>query len=127
MRISDWSSDVCSSDLLRNAVPTYSFDWREALTTAWTSAQRPVVLADTGDNPGGGAMSDATFVLRALIDENIGNAALGFFWDLGAVHLCRSAGVGAALDLRIGGKFGPQSGDPEIGRASGRERVCQYG
>src|SRR3546814_1896504 len=32
---------------LRNAVPTYSFDWREALTTAWTSAQRPVVLADT--------------------------------------------------------------------------------
>src|SRR3546814_17890036 len=121
MRISDWSSDVCSSDLLRNAVPTYSFDWREALTTAWTSAQRPVVLADTGDNPGGGAMIDATFVLRALIDEHIGNAALGFFWELGAVHLCRSAGVGAALDLRLGVNAGTRPGDPGYSREIGHE------
>lgn len=84
----------------------------EILQRASKSQAIPVVLADTGDNPGGGAMSDATFVLRALLDANIGNAVLGYFWDLGAVHLCSSAGVGATLDLRVGGKCGPMSGKP---------------
>lgn len=72
----------------------------------------PVVLADVGDNPGGGAPSDSTFVLQRLIDRGIGNAVLGAFWDLGAIHLCRDAGVGAAMDLRLGGKCGPASGNP---------------
>ncbi len=85
---------------------------REVLTQANQSTEVPVVLADTGDNPGGGAMSDATFVLRALLDAGISNAVLGYFWDLGAIQLCQSAGVGATLNLRIGGKCGPMSGDP---------------
>jgi len=84
----------------------------DALQRASSHERRPVVLADTGDNAGGGAMSDSTFVLRALLDAGIGNAALGLFWDLSAVSLCKSAGVGATLDLRIGGKCGPMSGDP---------------
>jgi microcystin degradation protein MlrC len=84
----------------------------EVLKQANQSKAKPVVLADTGDNPGGGAMGDATFVLRALLDAGISNAVLGYFWDLGAVNLCRSAGIGATLNLRIGGKCGPMSGDP---------------
>lgn len=71
-----------------------------------------IVMADVGDNPGGGAMGDSNFVLRALLDAGVGNFAIGCYWDLGAVALCRSAGVGATLDLRIGGKCGPLSGDP---------------
>ena len=84
----------------------------QALERASRSPRRPVVLADTGDNPGGGAMGDSTFALRALLNAGIGNAALALYWDLGAVHLCKSAGVGATLDLRIGGKCGSMSGDP---------------
>ncbi len=84
----------------------------QELDRASRSARHPVVLADTGDNAGGGAMGDSTFVLRALLNAGIGNAALALYWDLGAVHLCRSAGVGATLDLRVGGKCGPMSGDP---------------
>ena len=76
------------------------------------SGQGPYVLADVGDNAGGGAMSDSTFVLRAMIDAGIGNAVIGSFWDLGAIALCQSAGVGAQINLRIGGKCGPMSGDP---------------
>ncbi len=72
----------------------------------------PVVLADIGDNAGGGAMSDSSFVLRALLDAGIGNVAIGCFWDPGAVSLCQSAGVGTRFALRIGGKCGPMSGDP---------------
>jgi microcystin degradation protein MlrC len=83
-----------------------------ALSEAQAASQGPVVLADVGDNAGGGAMSDSTFVLRAMLDGGIGNAVIGSFWDVGAVALCQSAGVGAELMLRIGGKCGPMSGDP---------------
>ena len=73
---------------------------------------RPLVVADIADNPGGGAAGDSTFILRRLVERGIANVALGALWDLGAVHVCKSAGVGAQLDLRIGGKCGPASGAP---------------
>lgn len=97
---------------LRDACSTPRGSVAQALDRASRNTRHPVVLADTGDNAGGGAMGDSTFVLRALLDAGIGNAALALYWDLGAVHLCRSAGVGATLDLRVGGKCGPLSGDP---------------
>lgn len=73
---------------------------------------RPVVMADHADNAGGGASSDSTFILRRLVERGVGNVALGAFWDLGAVHVCREAGVGSRLVLRLGGKVGPASGEP---------------
>ena len=73
---------------------------------------RPLVLADMADNAGGGACSDSTFVLKGLLDRGIGHVALGPFWDLGALQLCREAGVGTTLSLRVGGKCGPASGMP---------------
>lgn len=72
----------------------------------------PLVFADVADNAGGGAMSDSTFILEAMLDAGITDSVIGSFWDLGAVALCQSAGVGARLNLRIGGKCGPLSGDP---------------
>lgn len=82
----------------------------EVLDTA--PGDGPVVVADVADNPGGGAAGDSTFILRRLVERGVGNVALGALWDLGAVHVCKSAGVGARLDLRIGGKCGPASGTP---------------
>ena len=84
----------------------------QAIARVRASAGRPVVMADVGDNPGGGAMGDSNFVLRALLDAGMGDFAIGCYWDLGAIALCQSAGVGATLDLRIGGKCGPMSGEP---------------
>ena len=72
----------------------------------------PVVLADVGDNAGGGAMSDSTFILRELLAQGIVDVAIGAFWDPGAVQLCRDAGAGARIELRLGGKCGPASGAP---------------
>src|SRR3546814_9831562 len=48
------------------------------------------------------------------------------FWDLGAVALCQSAGIGATLNLRIGGKCGPLSGDPLDLRVTVRAIVEQH-
>ena len=84
----------------------------DRMPTGQGSDPRPVVMADVADNAGGGAPADSTFILQAVLARGIGNAVLGPFWDLGAVHICRDAGVGAVIDLRLGGKCGPSSGDP---------------
>jgi microcystin degradation protein MlrC len=72
----------------------------------------PVVIADPSDNPGGGAPSDATAILRALIDRQVRNAAIGPIWDPIAVQFCVAAGEHAKLALRFAGKTGPASGAP---------------
>jgi microcystin degradation protein MlrC len=71
-----------------------------------------VVLADSSDNPGGGAACDSTFILRELLERGVRDAALGMLWDPLAVQLTTDAGVGAQVALRIGGKVGPGSGQP---------------
>ncbi|MBA3874921.1 MAG: M81 family metallopeptidase, partial [Anaerolineae bacterium] len=83
-----------------------------ALDEALALGKSPVVLADVSDNSGGGAPGDSTFVLRRLLERKIENAALGCIWDPVAVSVAMDAGVGAKLDMRIGGKMGPMSGDP---------------
>ncbi len=84
----------------------------EALDEALAFDGAPVIVADSADNPGGGAASDATFILRRMVERGIGNAALGPLWDPIAVRIAFDAGVGARLMLRIGGKVSPLSGDP---------------
>jgi microcystin degradation protein MlrC len=84
----------------------------EALDRAMAAGRGPVVLADGSDNAGGGAPSDSTFILKALLDRGIENAAVACMWDPIAVQLAMEAGEGAQFDLRLGGKMGPMSGDP---------------
>ena len=71
-----------------------------------------VILADGADNPGGGASGDSTFILEEILGRGIDKVALGPLWDPVAVRIASEAGVGAVLDLRIGGKIGPLSGKP---------------
>lgn len=84
----------------------------KALDRAQSANRGPVVLGDVADNAGGGAPSDSTFVLRAMLARGMTDAAVGCFWDPGAVGLAFEAGEGATLRLRLGGKLGPMSGDP---------------
>ena len=97
---------------LRHALDPKSLSLDDALDKALALEDRPVVVADQADNAGGGAPSDSTFVLRALLERGVTEAALGMIWDPIAVKTAMSAGEGAQLDLRLGGKMGPMSGDP---------------
>jgi microcystin degradation protein MlrC len=83
-----------------------------ALDRALATPAGQVVLADVSDNPGGGAPGDATFLLEAILERGITNVVTGIYWDPIALRICREAGVGARLDLRLGGKCGPMSGRP---------------
>jgi microcystin degradation protein MlrC len=91
-------------------VPYRSVD--EALDEALTFDDGPIVLADRSDNPGSGAAGDSTYLLARMRERGIRNAALGPMWDPVAARIAFDAGVGAELDLRIGGKVGPLSGAP---------------
>lgn len=97
---------------LRDVLNTDTPDIDRALDMAQAEPKGPIVLADMSDNAGGGAPSDATFLLRAMIDRGMTSVATGLFYDPGAVRICREAGEGATLPLRLGGKHGPMSGDP---------------
>jgi microcystin degradation protein MlrC len=78
------------------------------------------VLADTGDNAGGGAPGDNVAILASMLERGITNAAFGSVWDPQVANLCAEAGVGARLTLRLGGKTNVSSGTPLEVRA----RVC---
>jgi microcystin degradation protein MlrC len=97
---------------LREATRPSTLGIDDALDRAIAVAIGPVVMADLADNPGGGAPGDSTFILRRLVDRQVRNVVVGAFWDLGAVQVCKEAGEGAVLDLRVGGKCGPTSGQP---------------
>lgn len=73
---------------------------------------RPVVIADVWDNPGGGVPGDGTFILRALMARGIDDVAVATIWDPVAVSFCHAAGEGATIALRFGGKTGPDGGEP---------------
>lgn len=70
------------------------------------------VFADVSDNAGFGAASDATHILAAMLDTGIERAIIGSFWDPLAVQFCFAAGIGAEIDLRLGGKTSRHSGQP---------------
>ncbi|MGV8936654.1 MAG: M81 family metallopeptidase [Allorhizobium sp.] len=79
------------------------------LDIAATTETRPVILADSGDNPTGGGVGDRADVLAALIARGWQEAVVGGITDPKAVELCFAAGEGASLPLRIGGGLDPAS------------------
>ncbi|MCB1467907.1 MAG: M81 family metallopeptidase [Rhizobiaceae bacterium] len=90
-------------------------DWPSiggAIDRAVEANATPVVLADFADNAGGGAPADSTFVLRDILERGLTDVALGIFWDPVVVRMCRDAGVGAKMRVRLGGKVGEMSGEP---------------
>jgi microcystin degradation protein MlrC len=101
---------------LRRTAPALRLPIDEALDLAQRESKRvgnrPVVISDGSDNPGGGAACDSTFILRELLDRGISGAALGMIWDPESVAVAAGAGVGSEVLLRIGGKNGPMSGEP---------------
>jgi len=65
-------------------------------------ASRPVVIADTQDNPGAGGNSDTTGMLEALIRNGARKAAIGLLWDPKVANEAHAAGVGATIAVTLG-------------------------
>jgi microcystin degradation protein MlrC len=78
---------------------------REAMRIA-RSASRPVIIADTQDNPGAGGDSNTTGMLRALLRNGAERAALGIMVDPEAARKTHEAGEGAEISIALGGTSG---------------------
>jgi microcystin degradation protein MlrC len=78
---------------------------KHAIELARTAA-KPIIIADTQDNPGAGGDSDTTGMLRALVRNNAQRAAIGVIYDPDASKAAHAAGVGAMISLSLGGKSG---------------------
>jgi microcystin degradation protein MlrC len=78
---------------------------REALEKVKEVEEGPIVLADIGDNPGGGAPCDGTVVLKAILETGLEGGVFAVMADPGAVEQAASAGVGNEVTLDLGGKI----------------------
>ena len=97
---------------LRDEIVTPALSMDAAIEQALAEKRGPVVIADTADNPGGGAPGDSTYLLRRIIERGLDNVGVGMIYDPAAVRFATAAGEGADLELRIGGKLSTLSGDP---------------
>ncbi len=77
---------------------------------------RPVVLADTQDNPGAGGNGDTTGLLRAMIALRAQDASLGLLIDAASAQRAHEAGLGASLDFQLGETSGLPGTQPLAGR-----------
>ncbi len=85
---------------------------REALRHVGKAKKGPIVLADIGDNPGGGAPEDGTVVLKAILDEGLTGGVIALIWDPESVRAAVEAGLGKEVSLRLGGKTDNMHGEP---------------
>jgi microcystin degradation protein MlrC len=74
------------------------------------AGDKPLVIADFTDNPGGGGYGDATAFLKGLVDAGIERVAFHAICDPEAIAEGMRAGVAATATLAIGGKIDPLMG-----------------
>jgi microcystin degradation protein MlrC len=86
-----------------------------AMRTA-ASASRPVVIADTQDNPGAGGTSDLVGMLDSLVRLNAQGAVMAVVYDPEVAAQAHDAGPGAEIDVTLGGKSGFPGVPPYAGR-----------
>lgn len=67
-------------------------------------ASKPIVIADTQDNPGGGGHGDTTGLLGELVRQGAKGAVLCLINDSDSVEACVKVGEGGSLPLSLGGK-----------------------
>src|SRR5262249_37021340 len=93
-----------------------------ALARAGRPGDKPLVVADYTDNPGGGGYGDATAFLRGLVEAGVDSVAFHAICYPEAVQQGMRAGVGATTTLALGGKTDPSMGGAPLSLTG--EVVC---
>lgn len=84
----------------------------DAVTRAREAAEKPVVINEMADNPGGGGSNDSVAVLRELIAQGVTSAAVGTIYDPDVVAECERVGIGNTIKTSLGAKSDDMHGDP---------------
>ena len=81
-----------------------------ALAKRGKPGDKPLVVADYTDNPGGGGYGDATAFLQGLVEAGVDSVAFHAICDPEAVQEGMRSGVGTKTTLTLGGKTDPAMG-----------------
>ncbi len=84
----------------------------ETIDWALAAPEVPVIISDSGDNPTAGGVGDVPIFLSRLIAHNVPDAVVASIADAAATASCYAAGVGAAVELSLGGKLDPITSKP---------------
>lgn len=76
---------------------------------------KPVVLADTQDNPGAGANADTVWLLESLVRHRAEGAVVAMIFDPDTAAQAHAAGAGAEIDVRLGAWSGLEGHTPFTG------------
>ena len=90
-------------------------DADEAVTQAMeiaAGAAKPVVIADTQDNPGCGGTCDTTGLLESLHRLGAEGVAMCVMWDTAAAEAAHAAGIDADITIDLGGKHDIEGDKP---------------
>ena len=68
---------------------------------------KPIVLADTQDNPGAGSPSNTTGLIKTLLAQKASDALVGIVYDPTAAAQAHQAGIGGVIAQCGGGLDGP--------------------
>jgi microcystin degradation protein MlrC len=93
-----------------------------ALARRCKPGDKPLVVADYTDNPGGGGYGDATAFLKGLVEGGVESVAFHAICDPEAVQEGMRAGVGTKTTLALGGKTDPSLGGGPLSLSG--EVVC---
>jgi microcystin degradation protein MlrC len=86
---------------------------REAMRRA-QAASRPMLLADTQDNPGAGGSADTVGLLEALLRHRAERAVIGVLHDPEAARAAHAAGPGKTVTVGVGAKSGAWGERPVV-------------
>lgn len=76
---------------------------------------KPIILADTQDNPGGGGSSDVVEILKELINQKARNSIVAIIHDPDVANTAHNAGVGSKIITALGGKTELKNQSPLVG------------
>ena len=100
--------DVAIAISLANEIAAFIWDSRDdyvkpltpfekAIEIALDKGRKPVIFADSGDNPGGGGSGRATGLLSALLASDATNILYGSFFDPALAQDAHAKGVGISF------------------------------
>ena len=84
-----------------------------ALARQGKPGDKPLVIADYTDNPGGGGYGDATALLKGMVEADLKSVAFHALCDPEAVRTAMANGLGKQT-LTVGGKIDPSLGGGKL-------------
>ena len=84
----------------------------ECIAWALAAKEPSVFISDSGDNTTAGAVGDIPLCLDRLLKAQVPSAVVAGLADAAAIANCAEAGIGATVEVKLGGKLDTIHGQP---------------